>query len=227
MASATTARTPSALTRRSLLVTGTLSLASAAALGAAAPASAVALGGEKSRGEQKHAGHGDDLHEDAQPWTEEFFTRAETRESFLVEEMDDWQLANAQFIIATVKGHGLGEEVAVIALITAIVESWLYNYEPAVDADSGGLFQQRPSMGWGTYDQVRHKKLALDAFLGLGEHSEAPGLLQVVPDLAHWEPGAAAQAVQVSAHPERYAQQVAAARQIWERHAADVAPFTA
>src|SRR5699024_1847147 len=81
---------------------------------------------------------------------------------------DDWQVENAKFIIAVVKGHELGEEVAVVALITAIVEAWLYNYEPAVDADSGGLFQQRQSMGWGTYDEVGHKKLAADAFLLLG-----------------------------------------------------------
>ena len=74
---------------------------------------------------------------------------------------------------------------------------------------------------------MRNKKLALDAFLGLGEHSQAPGLLQVVPDVASWEPGAAAQSVQASAHPERYTEQVAAAREIWDRFAADVEPYTA
>lgn len=213
MAPATAARTLAPFTRRSLIAAGTVGLASAAALGALAPASAVELGVEAPTR--------------AEEWTEEFFTRAETREGFVVDAMDDWQLANAKFIIAAVKGHGLGEEVAVIALITAIVESWLYNYEPAVDADSGGLFQQRPSMGWGTYDQVRHKQHALDAFLGLAEDTDAPGLLQVIPDVTHWEPGTAAQTVQSSAHPERYAEQIAAARQIWERFAADVEPYTA
>src|SRR5699024_1296288 len=146
---------------------------------------------------------------------------------FLPEAMDDWQEENAKFLIAVIKGHDLGEDVAVIALITAIVEAWLYNYEPAVDADSGGLFQQRPSMGWGTHDQVRPKEHAAPAFLGLGEHSSAPRLLQVVPDVAAWEPGAAAQAVQASAHPERYAEQVSAAREIWDRFADDVEPYTA
>src|SRR5699024_153394 len=139
----------------------------------------------------------------------------------------DREEENAKSPPQVIKGHDLGEDVAVIALGTAIVEGWLYNYEPDVDADSGGLFQQRPSMGWGTYDQVRHKKHALDAFLGLGEHSSAPGLLQVVPDVASWEPGAAAQAVQASAHPERYAEQVGAAREIWDRFADDVEPYTA
>lgn len=211
MATAASARTHSPFSRRHLLVTGTLGLAAAASLGAVAPASADVLGTEAS----------------SPTWSEEFLTRAETREGFVLEAMDDWQVENAKLIIAVVTGHGLGEEVAVIALITAIVESWLYNYEPAVDADSGGLFQQRPSMGWGTYDQVRHKKHALDAFLGLGEHSEAPGLLQAVPDLTSWDPGAAAQTVQVSAHPERYAEQIGAAREIWDRFAADVEPYTA
>ncbi|GAA4525700.1 hypothetical protein GCM10023160_19090 [Brachybacterium paraconglomeratum] len=213
MASASTVRTASAFSRRSLISAGAVGVASAAAFGVLAPASADEVGVEPSTS--------------AEEWTEEFFTRAETREGFVVDAMDDWQLANAKFIIAAVKGHGLGEEVAVIALITAIVESWLYNYEPAVDADSGGLFQQRPSMGWGTYDQVRHKQHALNAFLGLAEDTDAPGLLQVIPDVTYWESGTAAQTVQSSAHPERYAEQVAAARQIWERCAADVEPFTA
>src|SRR5699024_11397785 len=99
-----------------------------------------------------------------QDWSEEFFTRPETREGFLLDAMDDWQIDNAKFIIAAVKGHDLGETVGVIALSTAIVESWLYNYQPAVDADSGGLFQQRPSMGRRSEDAARHKKHALDAF---------------------------------------------------------------
>lgn len=210
MASATPARHRTPFSRRDLLVTGTLALAASATLGAVAPASAVVSAEGEVPGE----------------WTEEFLTRPETREGFVLEAMDDWQLENAKFIIAVVKGHELGEEVAVVTLITAIVEAWLYNYEPAVDADSGGLFQQRPSMGWGSYDEVRHKKHAVDAFLGLGENSQAPGLMQVVPDVASWDPGAAAQAVQASAHPERYAEQVLAAREIWARFAEDVAPYT-
>ncbi|MDN6400273.1 hypothetical protein [Brachybacterium sp.] len=211
MATAASARTLTPFSRRHLLLTGTLGLAAAASLSAVAPASAAVLDTETS----------------AETWTEEFLTRAETREGFVLDAMDDWQLENAKFIIAVVKGHELGEEVAVIALITAIVESWLYNYEPAVDADSGGLFQQRPSMGWGSYDEVRHKKHALDAFLGLGEHAQAPGLLQAVSDPATWDAGAAAQTVQASAHPERYAEQIGAAREIWDRFAADVEPYTA
>lgn len=190
------------LSRRRLLAAGALGLATAASVATIAPASAA-----------------------DEAWTEEFLTRPETREGFLVDDMDDWQTQNAKFLIACVKGHDLGQEAATIVLITAIVESWLYNYEPAVDADSGGLFQQRPSMGWGTYDEVRHKKRAVDAFLGLGEHSSAPGLLQAVPDYEGWDPGAAAQTVQGSAHPERYAEHIGAAEQIWQRYADDVEPY--
>ena len=197
------ARTGSPVSRRGLFLAGALGLAATAAFGPLAPASAA---------------DGD------QDWSEEFFTARDARASCWT----PWTTGRSttrKFIIAAVKGHDLGETVGVIALSTAIVESWLYNYQPAVDADSGGLFQQRPSMGWGSEDEVRHKKHALDAFLGLGEHSQAPGLLQVAADVESWEPGAAAQAVQASAHPERYVEQVAAARTLWDRYAADLAPY--
>ncbi|MCT2178092.1 hypothetical protein M3F59_12570 [Brachybacterium muris] len=192
------------LTRRNLLLAGTLGAAFTAGLAPALAAPANAS---------------------ADAWTEEFMTRPENRMGFDVNAIDEWQTTNARFIIAVCAGHGFGYEGTRVTLITAIVESWLYNYEPAVDHDSGGLFQQRPSMGWGTYDQVRHKKLAIDAFLGLGAHASPPGLLQLAPDYKQWEPGAAAQAVQRSAHPGRYSEMLPAAQAIWERHAHDVAPF--
>lgn len=191
-----------ALSRRHLLLAGAVGLTSLAALGTVAPARAEEV------------------------WTEEFMTRPETREGFVLDAMDEWQVENAKFIIAVIKGHELDEQAATITLATAIVESWLRNYEPAVDLDSGGLFQQRPSMGWGSYDEVRHKKRAVDAFLGLGEHSQAPGLLDLAPDYRQWAPGEAAQAVQISAHPGRYAEQVPAAQTLWARYADEVEPFT-
>lgn len=197
----TAARTP--LSRRHLFLAGVVGLSTVAALGAASPARA-----------------------DDELWTEEFMTRPETLEGFAVEDLDEWQEENAKFIIAVCKGHDLGEEAAKIVLITAIVEAWLRNYQPEVDLDSGGMFQQRPSMGWGTYDEVRHKKRAIDAFLGLADHSVAPGLLQVAPDYESWEPGAVAQAVQISAHPGRYTEQLPAAQILWDRFADDVEPYT-
>jgi hypothetical protein len=188
--------------RRRLLLAGTIGLT---ALATAAPAMAADA--------------------DADDWTESFMTRAETREGFAVDAMDDWQVENARFIIAVCKGHGIGAHGTQIVLATAIVEAWLYNYEPAVDLDSGGLFQQRPSMGWGSAAEVRHKKKAIDGFLGLGDHSTAPGLLQVAPDYENWDLGEAAQEVQQSAHPDRYAEQASAAKTLWERYSDDVDAF--
>ena len=213
-----------AWSRRGLLLAGAAGMSALATFGAVAPAHAVWDGRSLAEARLRRAAQEADA--DASPWSEEFLTRPETRQGFDVNHLDPWQEENAKFLIAVIKGHELGRETAVITLITAIVESWLYNYEPAVDLDSGGLFQQRPSMGWGTATEVRHKKLATDAFLGLGEHAEAPGLLQVVPDHEHWEPGAAAQAVQVSAHPDRYAEQVDAARALWDRFAEETEPYT-
>lgn len=193
--------TPQALPRRSLLLAGALGVASLASYATIAPAAAQ------------------------ETWTEEFMTRDEHRSGFQLDAMDQWQVDNARLIIAVAKGHDIDAHGAQIALATAIVESWLYNLHPAVDHDSGGLFQQRPSQSWGSYQQVRHKQMAIEAFFGVGAHSEAPGLLQLSPDHREWEPGAAAQAVQISAHPERYADQAAAARTLWDRYAHDVEPY--
>src|SRR5438132_4123041 len=59
------------------------------------------------------------------------------------------QTANAQLITSVVIGRALPRRAAVIAVTTAIVESGLGNL-PTGDRDSLGLFQQRPSQGWGT-----------------------------------------------------------------------------
>jgi hypothetical protein len=75
----------------------------------------------------------------------------------------------------------------------------------ANDHDSLGLFQQRPSSGWGTPQQIMDPQYATTAFLN--------GLKQV----NGWQDmplSAAAQAVQVSAYPDAYAQ--------WEAQAADL-----
>ena len=221
----TAPRTP-AWSRRVLLLAGTVGASTLAGLATLAPAHGVEDGEHLRAARHEAARKPRAAAEAEQLWPESFLTRPETREGFDVDALHPWQEENARFVIAVVKGHELGREAAVITLITAIVESWLYNYEPAVDLDSGGLFQQRPSMGWGTAAEVRHKQRAIKAFLGVGEHSEAPGLLQVVPDHQHWEPGAAAQAVQASAHPWRYAQQVAAAEELWDRFATGTDPFT-
>ena len=52
-----------------------------------------------------------------------------------------------------------------IAIATAIQESTLVNFTGG-DRDSGGLFQQRPSQGWGSRAQITNPVLATRAFFG-------------------------------------------------------------
>jgi hypothetical protein len=115
---------------------------------------------------------------------------------------------NAKAIIAAVKKAGLDERAAVISIATSLQESKLDNLGHLGDAndhDSLGLFQQRPTSGWGTPDQITNPEHATTAFLN--------GLRQV--DGWHDMPLTdAAQKVQVSAYPDAYAQ--------WESQAADL-----
>src|SRR6202011_4574777 len=64
------------------------------------------------------------------------------------------QWENAKTIVAVAKQRGLSPYAAVIAIATAMQESSLTNLTSASTYDSLGLFQQRPSMGWGTAAQV-------------------------------------------------------------------------
>lgn len=63
------------------------------------------------------------------------------------------QAANAAIIVAASYTAGLPEQAAVIALATAWQESGLRNLDYG-DRDSLGLFQQRPSFGWGTEAEI-------------------------------------------------------------------------
>ncbi|WP_341925149.1 peptidoglycan DD-metalloendopeptidase family protein [Nocardioides psychrotolerans] len=99
-----------------------------------------------------------------------------------------------------------------VAIATAIQESKLVNLDGG-DRDSGGLFQQRPSTGWGSRAQVTNPTLAAQAFFGRAQHTSNPGLL----DIPGWEQmpvTEAAQAVQRSGLPDAYAQ--------WEDVAGDI-----
>ncbi|MEY8042348.1 C40 family peptidase [Saccharopolyspora cebuensis] len=111
------------------------------------------------------------------------------------------QMTNARTITSVVQQRQLPKRAAVIAISTAIVESNLINVHHG-DRDSLGLFQQRPSMGWGTPEQVTNPVYATNTFL---DH---------LVDLPGWHalpPGEAQQEVQASAFPERYAPQEQAA----------------
>ena len=123
-------------------------------------------------------------------------------------DLTDEQTANAKAIIAATKKAGLPERAAVISIATALQESKLENLGHLGDRndhDSLGLFQQRPSSGWGTPEQITDPEYATLAF--------EKGLKQVDgwQDMPLTE---AAQTVQVSAYPDAYAQ--------WEQQAADL-----
>jgi murein DD-endopeptidase MepM/ murein hydrolase activator NlpD len=112
------------------------------------------------------------------------------------------QLANARIIADRGRAAHAGPDGVVVALMTAMQESSLTNL-PYGDRDSLGLFQQRPSAGWGTRDQILDPALASDAFYGVAAHTHNRGLLGV-PGWQTLPLGVAAQAVQHSAYPTLY-----------------------
>jgi hypothetical protein len=104
------------------------------------------------------------------------------------------QMQNAATIAEVGRSRGLPERAVVIALATAMQESTLRNLDYG-DRDSLGLFQQRPSQGWGTPEQVQ------DPIYAAGQFYD--GLVQVPA----WETGEltlVADAVQRSAFPLAY-----------------------
>jgi hypothetical protein len=113
----------------------------------------------------------------------------------------DWYLSpaqadNAALVAGTAVRRGLPARAATIALATALQESKLVNVAYG-DRDSLGLFQQRPSQGWGSAEEVQDPVHATGAFYDA---------LVKVPGYADRPVTEAAQAVQRSAFPEAYAQ---------------------
>ena len=119
------------------------------------------------------------------------------------------QLSNAMSIIQAGNEAGVGAQGQKIALMTALQESTLRNLaNPGVagsmdlahegtgsDHDSVGLFQQRPSMGWGTVQEIMTPSKSASVFYSR------------LKDVQGWEsmpPGRAAQSVQRSATPTAY-----------------------
>jgi hypothetical protein len=105
------------------------------------------------------------------------------------------QAANAATIAAVGKAAGLPDHAVTVALAAALQESRLYNLAGG-DRDSVGLFQQRPSQGWGTPAQLRQPNYAAGAFFAA---------LRVVPGWQTMPVTEAAQLVQRSATPDAYA----------------------
>ena len=77
--------------------------------------------------------------------------------------MDFVQMANAATITAVGVRRNMPERAVVIALATALQESKLENLEDG-DRDSIGLFQQRPSQGWGPADKIQDPRYSADKF---------------------------------------------------------------
>lgn len=120
-----------------------------------------------------------------------------------VPSMSKEQVGNARVIWQVAQDLRLGDRAGVIGIATALQESALRNLGYG-DRDSLGLFQQRPSSGWGAPAQIRDPKLASLAFYGRASHTSNPGLT----DVAGWQKmtvARAAQAVQRSAFPSAYA----------------------
>ena len=118
------------------------------------------------------------------------------------------QTANAQTITQVAVRRGLPRRAAVIAVSTAIVESQLRNVAYG-DRDSLGLFQQRPSQNWGLPRDILNPALAAGKFYDA---------LVALPRWPRLPPGVAAQAVQRSAFPQRYAPNERAAADLVARY---------
>ncbi|WP_449342028.1 C40 family peptidase, partial [Streptomyces aurantiogriseus] len=110
--------------------------------------------------------------------------------------LPDEQIPNAQTIVATGISLDVPKKGQIIALATAMQESRLRNLSSG-DRDSLGLFQQRPSQGWGTAEQIRDPVYASERFY------------KALLDVSGWQQMTltqAAQAVQKSGYPDAYAQ---------------------
>lgn len=113
------------------------------------------------------------------------------------EVLSDGQAQNAQVIFEVSVQLKLPARAAVIAVATSMQEDRLKNSTIAHDHDSLGLFQQRPSKGWGTREEVTDPVHASKKFYA--------SLVKV----RHWKTiplAKAAQAVQRSRYPDAYTQ---------------------
>ena len=110
-------------------------------------------------------------------------------------ELTTEQAANAATISAVGTTRGMPERAVTIALATALQESGLRNIEHG-DRDSLGLFQQRPSKGWGTTAQI------LDPVYSSGKFYAH---LAEIPGYSRLPLTVAAQRVQRSGFPQAYA----------------------
>jgi cell wall-associated NlpC family hydrolase len=120
---------------------------------------------------------------------------AAARQAVSGQPLDAGQVANAWIIYSVGADQGLPQRAEVVAIATAMQESALENL-PFGSSDSVGLFQQRPSQGWGTAAQIMDPVYAARAFY------------QRLEQVSGWETlpvSVAAQDTQRSALPGAYA----------------------
>lgn len=118
--------------------------------------------------------------------------------------LSDEQRRNAALIVGVGQQMGLSQRDILIGLMTAMQESSLINNKGG-DRDSAGLFQQRPSMGWGSYSQVTDPQYAARKFFST---------LQGVGNRDSLSLAGAAQKVQRSAYPDAYAKHESSMREL-------------
>jgi LysM repeat protein len=119
---------------------------------------------------------------------------------------------NASTIISVGRSLGVSDYGLVIALAAAMQESTLRNLNYG-DRDSLGLFQQRPSSGWGSPAQITDPVYSSKLFFG-GPSNPNRGKTNGLLDISGWQSKTvtqAAQAVQRSAYPDAYAKWEASA----------------
>lgn len=110
------------------------------------------------------------------------------------EQLDEEQVTIATLIIHIGERRQLQPRGWQVALQAGMTESRLRNV-PYGDRDSLGIFQMRPSMGWGTPEQILDPNYSVNKFYDV---------LLSVPGWEEMRPGDAAQAVERSAFPDRY-----------------------
>ncbi|NMH98918.1 C40 family peptidase [Pseudonocardia acidicola] len=139
-----------------------------------------------------------------------------SRAGTTIGDLSDEQRSNAATIISVARDMGAPPRAWLIALATAMQESTLRNINYG-DRDSLGLFQQRPSQGWGSPSQVTDPIYSTRIFI--------QRLLQV-PGWDQLPVTVAAQTVQRSAFPDAYAKWEGLATQLVEQ-LANVVPSPA
>ncbi|MEV3992697.1 hypothetical protein AB0J57_27680 [Streptomyces sp. NPDC049837] len=127
----------------------------------------------------------------------------------------DRDLEVTRTVYAVGRRLGVSEKVMLAAFEAGWVESHMNNLDCG-DKDSLGVFQQRPSRGWGTPEQIRRVPYAARRFFARA--------VEVERRSPHLTAGETAQEVQRSAHPDRYDEAEPKARALLAEARAGVLP---